>query len=171
MKRDTNEIGRTMQLDCLVLIKLLYAIDPIKQKTTTKKRKREMLRVRIKAKSLFNPCFSMYLERGQLQLHNWEIFFQTINPVVGRKRASKINTHTHTHAQFLIHARIRLEHETSTGFGMRPCRAAWLPLLESRGEGVRSQLDQRFRTVAVDIVLFFREKLTREKRRQTDKSL
>lgn len=160
-----------MQLDCLVLIKLLYAIDPIKQKTTTKKRKREMLRVRIKAKSLFNPCFSMYLERGQLQLHNWEIFFQTINPVVGRKRASKINTHTHTHAQFLIHARIRLEHETSTGFGMRPCRAAWLPLLESRGEGVRSQLDQRFRTVAVDIVLFFREKLTREKRRQTDKSL
>lgn len=171
MKRDTNEIGRTMQLDCLVLIKLLYAIDPIKQKTTTKKRKREMLRVRIKAKSLFNPCFSMYLERGQLQLHNWEIFFQTINPVVGRKRASKINTHTHTHAQFLIQARIRLEHETSTGFGMRPCRAAWLPLLESRGEGVRSQLDQRFRTVAVDIVLFFREKLTREKRRQTDKSL
>lgn len=169
MKRDTNEIGRTMQLDCLVLIKLLYAIDPIKQKTTTKKRKREMLRVRIKAKSLFNPCFSMYLERGQLQLHNWEIFFQMINPVVGRKRASKINTHTH--AQFLIQARIRLEHETSTGFGMRPCRAAWLPLLESRGEGVRSQLDQRFRTVAVDIVLFFREKLTREKRRQTDKSL
>jgi hypothetical protein len=96
MKRDTNEIGRTMQLDCLVLIKLLYAIDPIKQKTTTKKRKREMLRVRIKAKSLFNPCFSMYLERGQLQLHNWEIFFQMINPVVGRKRPSKINTHTHT---------------------------------------------------------------------------
>ena len=165
MKRDTNEIGRTMQLDCLVLIKLLYAIDPIKQKTTTKKRcceyesKPSRCSILVSVGTLNEACYNYTIGRYFFKL--------SILLLVEQDRARS----AHTHAQFLIQARIRLEHETSTGFGMRPCRAAWLPLLESRGEGVRSQLDQRFRTVAVDIVLFFREKLTKEKRRQADKSL
>ena len=93
MKRDTNEIGRTMQLDCLVLIKLLYAIDPIKQKTTTKKRcceyesKPSRCSILVSVCTLNEACYNYTIGR---------YFFQIINPVVGRTRPSKISTHTRT---------------------------------------------------------------------------
>jgi hypothetical protein len=77
--------------------------------------------------------------------------FEMIKSYIGKNRGERDPNTSGT--QCLIHAGIGLEHTRrgSTGFGMRPCRAAWLPLLEE-GAKTRGELDQGIRTVAVDIV-------------------
>ena len=80
---------------------------------------------------------------------------------------------TGSHNFVFIHVGIKLERDDEHNFGMQPYRAAWLPLLEETATEWRggSQLDQGIRTAAVDIVLSSRKQLTREKIRQTNKSL